>query len=253
MDHPIVGESWVTVAGERSYVRRAFVDPGGWSLVILKPPRQIFATRFLGIVITLLVTIMALIYLLGRARRVHDEVERDNRQKLQELAQDLGVKATTDALTGLHNRLKLENAMVDEIRRADHLKTPLTLIMFDIDHFKAINDTYGHAVGDRVLVQLARLVSSYIRYSDMLARWGGEEFLILMPGVEETTGYQVAEKCRDAIARITFGGAGPVTCSFGVAQYEPGESSAEFIARADAALYRAKESGRNRVKQALAD
>lgn len=251
LKHSVTDESWTMVGGERNYVLRHFIDDSGWSLVILKPPRQIFATRFLGIVITLLVTMMALIYLLGQARRVHDDVERDNRRKLQDLAQDLGEKATTDALTGLNNRLKLNTALADEIGRADRYETPLTLVMFDIDHFKMVNDTYGHSAGDSVLVGLARLVSSHIRNNDSLFRWGGEEFVILMPGIDELAGYQSAERCRQAIERVPFDQAGKVTCSFGVAQYALGESGDDLVARADEALYSAKESGRNQVKLAF--
>ena len=246
----ITDEGWMMVEGERSYILRHLVGDSGWSLVILKPPRQIFATRFLGIVITLLVTMMALIYLLGQARRVHDDVQRDNRQKLRDLAQDLGEKATTDALTGLNNRLKLKTALAEEISRADRNEKPLTLVMFDIDHFKMVNDTYGHSVGDSVLVEIARLVSGHIRNSDILFRWGGEEFVMLLPGTDELLGYQSAERCRQAIERVPFGRAGKVTCSFGVAQYVLGESGNDLITRADEALYRAKDSGRNQVKLA---
>ena len=252
LGHRIVDASWIKVQGERSFVRRTFVDHSDWSLVILKPPRQIFATRFLGIVITLLVTIMALIYLLGKARRIRDEVERDNRLHLQELADDLGAKATTDPLTGLQNRLKLETTLIDEMRRSVRYDTPLTMIIFDIDHFKEINDTYGHSVGDSVLVQLARLVSSNVRSSDLLVRWGGEEFLILMPGVGEAEGYQAAQKLCDTIAKLEFEHVGTVTCSFGVTQHVPGETTVSLINRADEALYQAKACGRNQVKLAHA-
>ena len=248
LDDRIVDASWIKVQGERSFVRRSFVDHSDWSLVILKPPRQIFATRFLGIVITLLVTIMALIYLLGKARRIRDEVERDNRLHLQELAHDLGTKASTDPLTGLQNRLKLETTLIDEMRRSVRYNMPLAMVIFDIDHFKQINDTYGHPIGDSVLVQLARLVSGNIRSSDLLVRWGGEEFLILMPGIDEAEGYRAAEKHREAIAGLEFDHVGTVTCSFGVTQHVPGETTVSFINRADEALYQAKDCGRNQVK-----
>lgn len=253
LEQGIVDATWTNVDGERNYVRRRFANHSEWSLVILKPTREIFATRFVGIVITLLVTIMALIYLLGRGRRMHDDVQLDKRLQLQELAQDLRVKATTDPLTGLHNRFKLSPRLIDEMQRVDRYKTPLSLVMFDIDHFKKVNDTYGHPVGDSVLVQLSRFVLSQIRSTDLLARWGGEEFFILVPGLEGAMALQVAEKLRVAIGNTVFEGAGSVTCSFGVAQYASGETAAEFIARADAALYRAKASGRNQAELAQPD
>ena len=248
LDQAVIDSTWMTVNGERDYVRRRLVNDSGWSLVIFKTQRQIFATRFLGIVITLLVTITALVYLLGKTRRVHDEVERDSRTQLQELAEDLGHKATTDALTGLNNRHRLEDALIDEMQRANRYDTPLTAIMFDIDHFKAVNDTYGHSRGDEVLIQLSRIVSNGMRSSDLLVRWGGEEFLVLMPSTNETKGRQAAENCRRTIENQKFDEVGTVTCSFGVAQYDPGETGGEFLARVDAALYRAKKNGRNRVE-----
>lgn len=117
-------------------MRRRFANHSQWSLVILKPTREVFASRVLGIVITLLVTIMTLIYLLGRERWVHDNVQMDNRLRLQELARDLGFQATTDPLTGLHNRLKFDQALADEMVRSDRYKTPLSLVLYDVDNFK---------------------------------------------------------------------------------------------------------------------
>jgi diguanylate cyclase (GGDEF)-like protein len=243
----IVDASWTNVDGERDYVRRRFVDHSDWSLVILKPTHELFATRFLGIIITLLVTIMALIYLLSKARRVHDEVQLDNLLQLQELARTLGVKATTDPLTGLHNRLKLGATLIDEMQRANRYQTPLSLMLFDIDHFKRINDTYGHVVGDQVLVQLSRFVPNQLRSTDLLVRWGGEEFLTLLIGSDGPNAFQAAEKLRGAMRNLMFDKVGAITCSFGVAQYVHGETAAEFIARADDALYRAKTNGRDQV------
>jgi diguanylate cyclase (GGDEF)-like protein len=250
LEDGIVDASWTNVDGERNYVRRRFANHSDWSLVILKPTREIFATRFLGIVITLLVTIMALIYLLGRGRWVHDDVQTDKRAKLLELASELGVKATTDPLTGLYNRHKLEPVLGAEMQRADRYHTPLSLVLFDIDHFKEINDKHGHTIGDMVLVRLSRFVPNLLRSSDLLVRWGGEEFLILAPGSDGPMVFQAATKLRDAVGNVVFDEVGTVTCSFGVAQYVPGESAVELIARADAALYLAKSSGRNEVKLA---
>ena len=248
LDREIVDGTWTSVDNERNYVRRRLADHSQWSLVILKPTREIFATRLLGIVITFLVTIMALIYLFGSERWVHDAVQADNRVRLQALTQDLGVKATTDPLTGLHNRLKLESTLPAEMARADRYDTPLSLVLYDVDHFKKVNDTYGHPVGDKVLIQLSRFVPNLIRNTDFLARWGGEEFLILVPGSDGAMAFQAAEKLREAISHVVFDEVGSITCSFGVAEYIPGESVADLITRADDALYRAKADGRNQVQ-----
>ncbi|MCS3728330.1 sensor domain-containing diguanylate cyclase [Bradyrhizobium betae] len=246
----VVDEVWTNVDGVRNFVRRRFANHSDWSLVILKPTREIFATRFLGIVITLLVTIVGLIYMATKERKIHDDVVQDSRLRLQKLAQDLRVKATTDALTGLFNRAKLTPMLLDEMKRVDRYNTPLSLVMFDIDHFKSINDTHGHLIGDHVLVQLSRLVQRQIRSNDLLARWGGEEFLIMLPGSDGPKAFGVAEKLREAIAATDFGEVGSATCSFGVAQYVPGDAPDQLLARADAALYLAKNGGRNRVKLA---
>jgi len=247
LEGEIANASWTNVDGERNYIRRRFADHSQWSLVILKPTHEIFASRVLGIVITLLVTIMTLIYLLGRERWVHDTVQMDNRLRLQELARDLGFKATTDPLTGLPNRLKFDQALANEMLRADRYNTPLSLVLYDIDHFKEVNDSYGHQAGDKVLMQLSQFVPNMIRSSDLLARWGGEEFVILTPGCDAAMALQAAEKLRAAITQVVFDEVGTVTCSFGIAQYVPGETVAAFIARADDALYRAKINGRNQV------
>lgn len=246
-EHEVVDGTWVGVENERNYVRRHFAANSQWSLVILKPTREIFATRFLGIVITLLVTIMVLIYLLGKGRWVHDDVVADSRSRLQALTHDLGMKATTDPLTGLNNRLHFDQALASEMERSLRFGTPLSLILYDIDHFKRVNDTYGHLTGDNVLVQLSRFVPNLIRTTDVLARWGGEEFIILASGTGGPMAFQAAEKLRDAVGQVVFADVGTLTCSFGVAQWLPGESAAELVARADEALYRAKANGRNQV------
>jgi diguanylate cyclase (GGDEF)-like protein len=190
---------------------------------------------------------MTLIYLVGQERWIHDSVQMDNRLRLQELARDLGLQATTDSLTGLPNRLAFDRALASEMLRSDRYKTPLSLILYDVDHFKSVNDTYGHQVGDKVLIQLSQFVPNLIRNTDFLARWGGEEFAILVPGCGGPMVFQAAEKLRDAVGQVVFGEVGAVTCSFGVAQYAEGDTAATFISRADDALYRAKLNGRNQV------
>jgi diguanylate cyclase (GGDEF)-like protein len=239
--------AWIVVDGERDYVLRRFIDGSQWSLAVLRPPARIHASRLMGIVITLLTTIAALVYLMARERALHDSVQLDRRLQLQELASDLRSQATTDPLTGLNNRLRFNEAAALEIARSRRYGTALSLVLYDVDHFKNINDTHGHLVGDQVLIELSRFVASRIRHVDVLARWGGEEFAILLPDSHAHAAYQLAVQLRDAIGDAVFDERVSVTCSFGVAQLEPGESEQMLVARADKALYEAKINGRNEV------
>jgi diguanylate cyclase (GGDEF)-like protein len=249
MERELTDATWTTVNGERDYVRRRYNNHTGWSLILLMTTSEMFASRVLGIVITLLVTIMTLIYLFGRERRVRDSVQTEKRLELQQLAHELELQANTDPLTGLFNRLKFNQALAIEILRSKRYQTLFSLMLFDIDHFKAVNDTFGHQVGDNVLVQLSRIVTSEVRATDLLARWGGEEFVVMI-NVSDQTAQQVAEKLRVAIGRAEFDVVGNVTCSFGLAQYIEGDTPETLLARADRALYRAKLNGRNRVELA---
>jgi len=245
----VVDSGWVMLDGHRNYVRRQAIGGRGWSLIVLVPSASIVASRALGIIITLLLTVMWLIYLLGREHAERDAVLMDRRLQLQTLARDLGRKASTDTLTGLGNRLKLDETLAAEIHGAQRYETPLSVVICDVDHFKHINDTQGHPVGDRVLARLAQLLRDGVRNTDLVARWGGEEFVIVCPHANEQTGFHVAEKLRGLIENARFDGVGAVHCSFGVTAFEPGDTPESLVARADAALYRAKQAGRNRVER----
>lgn len=170
--------------------------------------------------------------------------------ELQALARSLEKMATTDELTNAFNRRKFDQLIEAEVTRGTRYSTPLSLLMLDIDHFKRVNDTFGHEAGDAVLVAIAALVRSQIRAADSLARWGGEEFVVLMPTVDALGAAALAERIRAGVASHDFGPVGQVTISLGVAQYCAGETSDQLFARVDAALYRAKDSGRNRVESA---
>ncbi|MCX6362895.1 MAG: GGDEF domain-containing protein [Actinobacteria bacterium] len=163
--------------------------------------------------------------------------------KLEELA-------TTDTLTGAYNRRKFNDLTLVELERARRYEHPLSLLILDIDHFKHVNDTYGHEAGDEVLVVLAGLMRAGIRATDSLARWGGEEFVVLSPGVTVEGAAELAERLRVAAGTYEHASSGTVTVSIGVAQYRPGETPDELFARADLALFRAKEGGRDRVELA---
>ncbi|MBI3777542.1 MAG: diguanylate cyclase [Gammaproteobacteria bacterium] len=172
--------------------------------------------------------------------------EIDRRKQLEENLRSLAI---TDTLTGIHNRRKFDEALGSEMSRAGRYDTPLSLVMFDIDHFKQINDTRGHLVGDRILAALAAFVAEMIRSHDVFARYGGEEFVILAPNTDMNGCRKLAEKLRAAIERHAFTGIQHVTCSFGLADHKRGDTAAGFLRRADVALYRAKKNGRNRVEE----
>ncbi|HYM48481.1 MAG TPA: diguanylate cyclase [Burkholderiaceae bacterium] len=168
----------------------------------------------------------------------------------KEFEEELARQATTDPLTGAYNRLKFNSELVDEIHRAQRYGESLSLAMIDVDHFKAINDTHGHQAGDMVLVHLTQLISANLRETDKLARWGGEEFMILLPNTPLDAAARLAEKLRLVVAQADIGAVRGITCSFAVTQFRPGESIETLTARLDEALYRAKHDGRNRVAQA---
>ena len=153
--------------------------------------------------------------------------------------------AQTDRLTGIANRRGIEREIKQEMSRLRRYETPLSFAMFDIDHFKHVNDTHGHSVGDDVLREVARIIAKALRDTDLVARWGGEEFLVVLP---ETNG-EGARLCADRIRLAVEKSALPVplTISAGVHQASPGESLTEILDQTDKQLYLAKNSGRNRV------
>lgn len=155
--------------------------------------------------------------------------------------------AITDRLTGLYNRLKLDEVLNYEIAQTRRYETPLSIIIIDIDHFKSVNDTYGHQTGDMVLIEAAQILRSCSRASDTSGRWGGEEFLIILPNTNLSGALEAAEKIRMAIENYPFSVVGQKTASFGVSEFLANENENSFIERADQALYRAKTGGRNQV------
>jgi len=155
--------------------------------------------------------------------------------------------ASTDLLTGAYNRYRFTELFEIELQRVNRYGGGLALIMFDIDHFKAINDTYGHTAGDSVLKEIAALVRDTIRANDVLVRWGGEEFMILAPHTGDEAA-ALAEKLCVAVETHLFPAVRKVTASFGVSAYVPGDTLETLYARTDEGLYRAKNQGRNRVR-----
>ncbi len=175
------------------------------------------------------------------------------------LEQELSKEARTDALTGLRNRRALEEAASAELKRAARSAAPLAVIVCDIDHFKAINDRDGHDAGDRVIRAVAAHLTLVARESDALGRWGGEEFLVILPDSDETAAVALAERMRVEIesATMPIPDGARVTISLGVAALPSGGVDAwawdRLVQRADRAMYRAKKAGRNRVEAAGGD
>lgn len=175
--------------------------------------------------------------------------ERDHaEEELKRVNVILENQATTDSLTGIYNRRKFLELLQAQIQEAKRYGMPLALIFFDIDHFKQVNDTYGHAAGDTVLQELTRIVTGLIRQTDIFARFGGEEFVILVHNNDVRTGRELAEKIRSSVEYHRFPQMGTVTCSFGVVQFYPDDTAETVIKRADDAMYSAKQAGRNRVE-----
>ncbi len=166
--------------------------------------------------------------------------------KDKEREKELYYLATTDRLTKLFNRYAGTNLFENLIHQAERYGLVFSLIFFDIDNFKKINDTLGHLVGDRVLVDLAKTIKKSLRKSDIPIRWGGEEFLILLPNTKDPL--SVAEKIRTKISELTYDGWGPITVSVGCTVYHLGDTIDSMIKRADQALYRAKTLGKNRTE-----
>lgn len=171
-----------------------------------------------------------------------------NRKLIKKQNQELENLAMHDHLTGALNRRSFLKKATEETTRSIRYQYPVSVILFDIDFFKKVNDTFGHAAGDAVLVSISRLIYSNIRSSDLFCRWGGEEFILLSPEADAQKIMKIAEKLRTLIEQNKPANTPEVTASFGVTQYRESEPFDKMIQRADTALYEAKENGRNCVR-----
>jgi two-component system cell cycle response regulator len=190
-----------------------------------------------------------------RLKRDRDHLQ-ESAEELRRRAEAASEMSMTDALTGLLNRYGLQRALQRELSEARRYARSLSCLLLDIDFFKAINDTHGHAAGDAALMQTARVLTETVRASDFVCRYGGEEFLVLAPETDASGAHALAEKIRLAVSAQLFGVGGlgfPLTLSAGIAELRPGESGNDMIARADLALYQAKQHGRDRVEAAPED
>ncbi len=183
--------------------------------------------------------VAGIVFDITEQKRMEELLEKQNQQLLE--------LSRTDPLTGLFNRRVLDEKLDYEIRRAQRIKSHLSLLMLDIDHFKHINDTYGHLTGDKILVRVAEILKETIRNIDIVGRFGGEEFLIIFPDCSLSDGAGIAEKIRTTVMQSAFISTIQVTISGGIVEYRD-DAIDEFTERADKCLYQAKENGRNRIE-----
>lgn len=170
---------------------------------------------------------------------------------LKRVEEELRALSVTDSLTGIHNRRYFQERLKSELERAQRDQLELAVIMLDIDHFKRINDQFGHAVGDHVLRSLCQRISQRLRRTDVFCRLGGEEFMVLCPGSNVDQAYSLAVELWQGVRSVPVEGVGQVTASFGVAGWRPGEGADALLLRADSGVYAAKLAGRDRVEAEL--
>ena len=230
------------------------VTPGKYRMIIehVEFRGKYISDHLLLLILVSLWTALGLVYFVNTLHKAKLELQthKQQQQQLESLnkllnqeQQKLELRLARDPLTGVLNRDGLA-----PIFQTDIGKLPLSLIFIDIDHFKKINDHYGHNVGDQVLVQFAQVLSSNTREDDLLARWGGEEFVLACPDTTLENALGLAEKLRRCIEESEWPKGIKTTASFGVAQQMADESPTDFIGRADKALYVAKAQGRNCVR-----
>ncbi len=174
-------------------------------------------------------------------------------QKLYEESREYKRRATTDGLTGLWNFTHFQNLLAKEIERSRRYKLPVSLVMIDLDNFKSYNDTFGHISGNRVLIQVSKVFSNFVRKADTVSRYGGEEFVIILPHTEKQHASSLCDRLRRNVEEAHFEGehampGGRITISSGIATFpDDAENAEELVEHADKALYSAKRDGRNKV------
>lgn len=228
------------IQGKEVFLNTRFVPELGWYLLVEeigKPEANIQHALWLNLFVSFLITVIVLI--------LANLIIRKYQHRLM-------IMATQDKLTGLNNRHAFDPILKQAIKLSTRNKQALSMVLVDIDHFKKINDQFGHISGDAVLVQFAEILSKNLRESDSLCRWGGEEFILLLPDCDAMNATAIAEKIRLEINSNPFSIMGKkltVSASFGLSQYIINDTQDSLIARVDSALYKAKHNGRNCVEQ----
>lgn len=194
-------------------------------------------------IIAVLISIQIMVIFEKQIRKLIISYE-DEIEEYTNCLEDLSL---TDRLTGLNNRIKLDNVFMYEIQKAQRYNNIFSILLLDLDNFKSVNDTCGHQVGDQVLQETAKVFEANFRCTDIVGRWGGEEFLIICPETKLEDAKLLAEKIRKTFEIHDFPVVGCVTCSFGISTYREGDNKESLINRADKALYCAKKNGRNKV------
>ncbi len=219
--------------------------------IINKPPDFLVRYRiqvFISILIVIFLTIISfLIYrqlLMKKTnKKIHELYER-----IREKNRQLNIISELDSLTGLKNRRAIDKIIKNEVERSSRYGNPLTTLLIDIDHFKRVNDNYGHNTGDRVLTEVSEVLRKNTRATDSVSRWGGDEFLIIAANTSLEDAVKLGEKIRERVEKFNFFKIQGVSVSIGISQYRPGETFNKLYERVDEALYLAKEKGRNRVE-----
>ena len=182
-----------------------------------------------------------------------EEKVRERTAELRIANRELEKLARFDALTHIGNRLYANERLFEEFVRMKRTGVPYAVVLMDVDHFEQVNDTHGHEVGDQVLQAIGGILNESCRITDFVARFGGEEFLVILPDTTEDQALLVAEKIRVAVAEFSIPNISPITLSIGVAITRPGDTCEEdAVKRADQGLYQAKQTGRNKVCRAIA-
>jgi diguanylate cyclase (GGDEF)-like protein len=206
-------------------------------------------SKFIVIFGVLTFLVLCFLYYLNHLKEKLKNSALSLNENYEKIFDDTRKIAFEDQLTGAATRLKFDETLKDLIQVASRFEEQIfTVIMIDIDHFKSVNDTYGHDYGDLVLKKVAKTILQYKKNSETFARWGGEEFIILSPVTKLENSVQFANKLRNEISKIKFEKLQKITCSFGVTEYQIGDTAKTLTKRVDQLLYQAKENGRDRVE-----
>ena len=238
---------WIVDAFVDSFILHP--DEGFWEAMFAEAPTEMWMRTLVVIVITFSALVVQ--HFMRKQYKFevllleqHAELER----LVHERTLELQYLANFDELTGIYNRRRFSELLDGEMERARRYEQNLSLVMLDLDHFKSINDEYGHNEGDKVLKSVAEILRNHLRKSDIYGRWGGEEFVILMTHTDLATADKVAEKLRQLFLAVTLADGKSISASFGIASLRPEEPSTSFLKRVDEALYDAKRNGRNCVR-----